>query len=217
MHRMIDAGAQTSLAVEEKLVLQELMNISFGDAGAELEEVLGINVQLSIPEADMVPETALADYFLDHRCRNYSFLAVEQRFWGSLSGTALMCIPERCGTALVSGLRWYDSERHESSSIEMLEQGAILEVGNILTGVCVGKIAELLDTVVTYSPPRLWNGDEFAVDCRRNSSYSKVSVVLQTCFRFVRKEVEGRICIATDDRSLDWIKGAISGYVELIT
>ncbi len=202
---------QTLLTREERLVLQELVNISFGDAGAELEEVLGINVEINTPDVEVITEEVdLADYLLERAHHNCSFLLVEQCFWGDFSGVALMFLPQRCGASLVSDLCWFDSGRYESASIEMLEQGAILEVGNILTGVCVGKIAELLGTIVGYSPPRMRNGTEFDVD-------SEVSVILQTCFHCVGQEVEGRLFIAPDNRSLDWLRSAVSGYVELIS
>ncbi len=145
------AGEEELLGKDETLVLQELMNIAFGSASGELEEVLNIYVELNVPQVDVVPVGHLADYFRDSAELEGKTTVVEQQFWGDFAGTGFLVLPRESGSVLLSVLEGYDGERFSEKPDDVLEQGAILEVGNILTGACIGKIAELLDTVVTYT------------------------------------------------------------------
>ena len=201
----------------EILVLQELMNIAFGSASGELEEVLDIYVELKVPEVDVVPVGQLAGYFRGSSELAGKTCVVEQQFWGDFGGTGFMVLPTESGSVLLSVLEGYDGERFSHQPDEVLEQGAILEVGNILTGACIGKIAELLDTVVTYTPPQVRYSSDLSGDFDDLEKRSEVAIILKTYFHFTKEGVDGFIFVATREESLAWLKESITEYVEMIS
>lgn len=210
--------AQTSdlLSPSEIQVLQELMNIAFGSASAELEEVMNIYVELKVPEVDVVPVGQLAGYFKDSSDLAGKTCVVEQQFWGDFGGTGFMVLPTESGSVLLAVLEGYDGEHFSRKPEEVLEQGAILEVGNILTGACIGKIAELLDTVVTYTPPQVRLGTDLSEDFDDLERRSEVAIILKTYFHFTEEGVDGYIFVATREESLRWLKESIADFVGMI-
>ena len=79
---------------------------------------------------------------------------MEQSFWGKFKGNAYLFFPSGTGKRIISLLGNGD-EFFQSDPINELEKETFLEIGNILIGACIGKIAELLGDVITYSPPRV--------------------------------------------------------------
>ena len=212
-----NAGRRELLSQFETMVLQELMNIAFGSASAELEEVLEIYVELKVPQVDVVPVGQLVDYFRQSTEHEGRSCVVEQQFWGDFGGTGFMVLPRECGRALLAVLDGYDGERFDLKSDEVLEQGAILEVGNILTGVTIGKIAELLDTVVTYTPPQVMLGEDLSSDFADLEQRSEVAIILKTYFHFTNEGVGGYIFVATKEESLEWLKRALEDFAKMVT
>ena len=204
------------LSGSETLVLQELMNIAFGSASGELEEVLDIYVELKVPQVDVVPVGHLTDYFKDATELGGNTTVVEQQFWGDFGGTGFLVLPRQSGRVLLAVLEGYDGERFADRSDDVLEQGAILEVGNILTGACIGRIAELLDTVVTYTPPQVRYGDDLSDDLRHLEKRSEIAIILKTYFHFTEQGVDGFIFIATQEESLAWLKKSIAAFTDMI-
>jgi chemotaxis protein CheC len=93
-----------------------------------------------------------------------------------------------------------------------------MEVGNILIGACMGKIAELLNDVLTYSPPIVYIGHN-AHDLLPNaimSSY-ELTIALRTRFNFEKKDVLGFLFVLTSQESLNWLKKALNDYLEQFT
>ena len=210
------AEADDLLSRSETLVLQELMNIAFGSASGELEEVLKIYVELKVPQVDVVPVGHLTDYFGGAAELGGSTTVVEQQFWGVFAGTGFLVLPRESGRVLLAVLEGYDGERFADRSDDVLEQGAILEVGNILTGACIGRIAELLDTVVTYTPPQVRLGDALSEDLRHLEERSEIAIILKTYFHFTEQGVDGFIFIATQEESLGWLKKSIAKFADMI-
>mgnify|MGYP001019067521 FL=1 len=160
------------LSPEEKDTLKELMNIAFGSASADLAEVINIYLKLSIPEIDITGAENLADYIIKAVDLNSLSTLVEQKFWGPLKGQGVLIFPRAEKEDILSVLH---PQEDSASSNEFpfhpgLEQGAFLEVGNILLGACVGKIAELMETYVTYSPPQVLYG------CKNNLDFLSASL-----------------------------------------
>ena len=68
------------LNTTELLILQELMNIAFGSASADLEDVLDISIDLNVPAAEMVPVTQLKKYIQESMALTKKSSMVEEKF-----------------------------------------------------------------------------------------------------------------------------------------
>ena len=91
----------------------------------------------------------------------------------------------------------------------------IMEIGNILIGACVGKISELLNTSVVYSPPQAIY--EKSVEFNRflkSFDPANTVIAMKTVFRFQQKDIKGFILVITDYESIEWLKDALDKFME---
>lgn len=199
---------------EEKEILQEIMNIAFGNATADLAEVIDIYVVLSVPEIKLIDVGELPAYLEKNIsiCSNISI--VEQKFWGEFKGSGLLIFTGGEGKALISLLDEKKTDDLEVASIATLERGALLEIGNILIGACVGKISELLDTFATYSPPQVLksssDGNELLLQI---FDPDQTAIVMKTVFKFEKKNIEGLLLILTNQESIGWLRKALNEFM----
>lgn len=200
---------------DEKDILQEIMNIAFGNATADLAEVVDIYVQLSVPSIRIIDIGALPKYLRETINSEGESDIVEQKFWGNFKGSGLLVFPSGTGKDLLGMLEDKQNQETQNVSIATLERGGLLEIGNILIGACVGKVSELLDTFVTYSPPQVIQGDgsgyEYLIE---HFDTSQTAIVMKTIFTFKEKDISGFLLILTNYESIDWLRQALNDFME---
>ena len=204
-----------SISDEEKEILQEIMNIAFGKAAADLAEVISIFVRLSVPEIAMVQVIDLPAYLRSEVSCCEPISIIEQNFWGEFKGSAFLVFKSGAGKELISLLDSGGEASFESESLEILERETLMEVGNILIGACVGKVAELLKDVVTYSPPRVIiedNPDHAIPESLLDPSLT--AIILKTVFCFHERDVNGLLFLVTSQESVAWLKNALFEFME---
>jgi len=205
------------LSGQEKDILQEIMNIAFGRASADLAQVIDIYVELSVPEVTVMPTLELPGYLACEIKENMVSI-VEQCFLGKFTGMALLIFPAGAGRDLFALLG--DEEYHSSGSVPLaiMEKETLMELGNILIGACVGKVAELLDDVVTYNPPRITieNHPKHALSAELFETGS-MATVMRTLFRFKERNINGYFFLINSNDSFAWLKKALHLFLEKYT
>ncbi|MBI4848785.1 MAG: chemotaxis protein CheC [Nitrospirae bacterium] len=205
------------LTSEEGEILQEIMNIAFGKSAADLADVIDTHVVLSIPFIKIMQVTELPMYIREH-VKDYKKISiVEQNFWGRFKGDALLVFSSGSGKELIAMLQHGPGEisSFESDPIDILERETLMEVGNILIGACVGKLAELLKDVVTYTPPMVVV-ERYYTDAlsERQFDVDKTAIVLKTDFSFTEGNVSGFLFLVTNNDSIKWLKEALRIFIE---
>lgn len=202
------------ITTDETDTLQEIMNIAFGRAASDLAEYIDIFVVLSPPNIKVLQAFDLPSY-LNNELKDYDKISVvEQNFWGKFKGNAFLVFPSGTGKRMIS---LFNSENKvfESEPSYELEKETFLEIGNILIGACIGKIAELLGDVTTYSPPRVVVENSLRGVVYDNlSDPDNLAIVLRTIFEFNEKNVSGYMFILTKQESFAWLKTALSKFLE---
>lgn len=203
-----------AISNEEKEILQEIMNIAFGKAAADLAEVINIFVVLSVPHIEILNAQDLPDYLKSQITAYDRVSIVEQNFWGDFKGSAFLVFQASAGKELIS-LFGDNSADVGSESIDALEKETLMEVGNILIGACVGKLSELLGDAVTYSPPRVVteNSSNDAIPANIFESGSS-AIVLKTVFCFNERNVNGFLFLVTSNDSILWLKKSLVAFME---
>lgn len=203
------------LSDEEIEILQEIMNISFGKSAADLADVIDTHVFLSVPFIRIIQVPELPAYFKDHVKEYKKISIVEQKFWGRFKGDALLVFSSGAGRELIKMLQHDATPGFETDPIEILERETLMEVGNILIGACVGKLAELLKDVVTYTPPMVVVERDYS-DAITESRYdpNNTAIVLKTDFRFDEGDVSGFLFLVTSHDSVTWMKEALRLFIE---
>ncbi len=209
---------QNILSTHELDILQEIMNIAFGKATAELAELIDIRVKLSVPYANAIHTTELANY-LQREIRDYGAISiVEQRFWSEFKGSALLIFPAGSGKELITFLTGNETDVFVSDPVDELEKGTLMEVGNILIGACIGKIADLLNDRLTYSPPMVHVGDNVTEILPKTIvNPCEYTIVLKTSFHFEKKDIYGYLFVLTSQESFDWLRNALHNFLEQFT
>jgi chemotaxis protein CheC len=207
-------SSQVMITTEETDLLQEIMNIAFGRAAADLAEYIDIFVILSVPDIKLLQAHDLPAY-INKEIKDYDNVSVvEQNFWGKFKGNAFLVFPAGTGKRLISMFDGGD-EISKSNPINELEKETFLEIGNILIGACIGKIAELLGDVITYSPPRVVV-DKSIRGVVYDNLYDpdNLAIVLRTVFEFNEKNISGYMFILTKQESFAWLKTALHKFLE---
>jgi chemotaxis protein CheC len=206
--------AHNMITDDERDVLQEIMNIAFGKASADLAEVINLYVVLSVPFIKVIKATDLPDYISQEIIDYSSISIVQQSFMGDFKGSALLIFPSGAGKDLISMLNADQEQSFEDSSLDLLEKETLIEIGNILIGACVGKVAELLGDTVSYSPPLVLveNHPQNAVP-KSLFDPETSAVVLKTVFSFSSRDISGFLFLLTSNESVDWLKKALTDFL----
>jgi chemotaxis protein CheC len=202
------------LGPEERDILQEIMNIGFGSAAADLAGVIDLYVQLSVPTVKVIPAPELLDYIQREIPDAHELSIIEQNFWSKFRGMALLAFTSGAGRALLGLLGDLDEHAFESDPMRILEKETLMEVGNILVGACVGKVAELLGDVVTYSPPRVLIGNlADTTVSRKIFDPDNHVIILQTIFHFGQQDVQGHLFLIANHESISWLQRALRTFM----
>ncbi|MDK9719409.1 MAG: chemotaxis protein CheC [Trichlorobacter sp.] len=198
----------------EKDALQEIMNIGFGRAAADLAEIINLHVILSVPHIAVLQSDEVISYIHNQIPDTTDMSMITQFFSGKFSGGSFLVFPHGEGRKL---LRIFDGEMAllgENYDIDVLEKETLVEVGNIIIGACVGKIAEMLGDVVSYAPPRFFSQEQIfeTLDDVLNSSDS-FAILFKTVFNFERYNVSGYLFLVSQHSIMPWLKQAIAEFL----
>lgn len=192
--------------------LQEMMNIAFGQAAAELADVVDVYVHLRAPRVGLVPITALPDYIRETFPDLVSCSIVEQQFRGPTSGVAMLIFPPGSETQVLSMFPGSAGDDPTEPAME-LEREALLEIGNILIGACMGRLFELLDRSVQYFPPRMTVGSGLSSVLSGSSLTERdTAIALQADFGFEERRVSGELIIITSEESESELHAAVGDF-----
>ncbi|WP_271412168.1 response regulator [Pseudomonas sp. Q1-7] len=144
----IPLRSDPDLRVNFRDALREVSNVAMGRAGALLARVLGVFVQLPVPNVNLFEVSELHMALADTQ-RGERLSAVCQGFIGeSIAGEALLLFhdAENAEVARLLGRQ----PGSDSDEAEML-----LDLGSILIGACLAGIAEQIDVRFSQGHPQL--------------------------------------------------------------
>ena len=209
------ADLQDPLISKDEIdILQEIMNIAFGKASADLAEYIDIFIRLSIPDVCVFQSSQLSGYFREMLKGHERISIVEQKFWGKFSGYALLVFPSGADSELITILSCEEPDLFRDESIDELAKGTLMEVGNIVVGACVGKIAEILRDQMSYSPPVVLldrqSSDIIPEDMFNQEGHA---IILNAVFRFENRQVSGMLVLLFSQASIVWLKKALNEFM----
>ncbi|MGK8438799.1 response regulator [Ectopseudomonas hydrolytica] len=142
------AAALSELKVSFRDALREVSNVAMGRAAALLAKVLGVFVQLPVPQVNLFEVSELHMTLLDAQ-RGERFSAICQGFIGeAIAGEALLLFHDSEVDDMARLLGW--QPKNETQTSEML-----LDLASILIGACLAGVAEQLDLRFSQGHPQL--------------------------------------------------------------
>lgn len=198
----------------EQDALQEIMNIGFGSAAADLAEIINLYVILSVPRIAVLESHEIISFINQEIPDTTDMSMITQFFSGKLNGGSFLVFPHGEGRKL---LNIFDSEMGimgDHYDIDLLEKETLVEIGNIIIGACVGKIAEMLGDVVTYAPPRFFAQDQIHETLEGVvKSSDSFAILFKTVFNFEQHNISGYLFLVSQYSIMPWLKQAIAEFL----
>ncbi len=210
---MNTSQTDTTFTKEDGAILEEVMNIAFGKASSELATVVDLRILLNAPKVEFLQADDLLRWIKQDTADNDTLNMIEQNFWGKYTGSAFLAFPTSASKGLVSLFEDDDLPPMDEENPLLVKEN-LLEIGNILIGACVSKVAELLDDEVTFSPPRLIPRmvvDNLANEARLDPD--KVAILIKTVFHIQDKDIKGFLFLVAGEESMAWLKTALQNFM----
>jgi chemotaxis protein CheC len=194
-----------TLTDDEKDVLQELMNVAYGNATSIVADMLNAFATLNIPNIQILKTSELIHRF--RSIQNDSYFFATQGFIGEFSGESAFFIDNESAKNLA---------KHLELDIEEDLDDAILELTNVLTSTLTTRLAQEMETEVKFSLPNIRKLplDEI-FENKSFKEYSQV-IVIDTELNFKDQEIKGEIFILTQDGSIEWLKNRLNSILEAL-
>ena len=198
-----------TLTEDEKDCLQELMNVAYGSATAAITEILDAFAKLSIPKIQIINAQNLKSYLSKELNLNEEHLVALQQINGVLSGENMFVIDKKSAKNMAYKFGLSEEEINEEEICDIT-----LEITNILSSSTISKLAEDIETCVSFSAPtiRIIN----SIDELNNifiSQYEKV-IIISTKLEFIDLNIDGELFILTTDNSILFIKDKLNKILD---
>ncbi|WP_159992970.1 chemotaxis protein CheX [Roseomonas sp. 18066] len=193
----------------ERDALTELVNIGVSRAAAALRKMVGRQVLLSVPSAEVISRRTAAR--LIGQRESEPLVAVRQDFAGAFSGRALLIFPEGRGLELV---RAVVGEALGEAEMRGLEDEALAETGNVILNGCLATMANMLRESLTMSLPEVVRGDGgMLFELVRDEDGDGLVLFLYINFAVLDRDIHGYIAMLMDLPSLAALKLLVGEFI----
>jgi chemotaxis protein CheC len=207
------SGAESNLNDLEHDALTELVNLGVSRAAANLSEMVGEQVHLSVPSVTMMGRAQAIEIL--NKSGSGRLVAVHQVFDGDVSGRALVIFPEAKSLELV---RAVTSAELSLEDITELEHEALAETGNVILNSCLATIANQLERTLTISLPDILRGDGYLLfNLPPPPQAGDVVMFIYINFAVHQRDIQGYIAMLMDVSSLTALRGLLARYIERVT
>ncbi|MCR5673917.1 MAG: chemotaxis protein CheC [Lachnospiraceae bacterium] len=132
-------------------VLREIGNIGAGNATTALAQMLGTKVDMHVPKVDLLEFSEVGEAMGgEEQIMAGIYLIVE----GDINGSIMFLLEKSSAKTLVSKLMGTTNDDPDSDFDEM-EQSALMEIGNIITGSYLSSLSTLTNMNIYPSPPAI--------------------------------------------------------------
>ena len=198
-----------TLTEDEKDCLQELMNVAYGSATAAITEILDAFAKLSIPKIQIINSSELKTYLSNELNLEVEHLVSLQQINGTLCGENMFVIDKQSAKNIAYKFGLEEDEVNDEEIADV-----VLEITNILSSSTISKLAEDIDTNVSFSAPTIKTLT--SIDQLKNlfiSKYEKV-IIISTQLKFEDLDINAELSIFTTDNSIIYIKEKLNKILD---
>lgn len=208
-HAGYSQGNPAPLSAERIDALKEVANIGAGHAATALSLMTGARIMIDVPTINVAPLDELIPGISED---GSEIVSVLMDMHGSLRGHTLLALPIATGRRLADLM--LRRERRPGGTLDLLEESALMEAGNILGGAYMTALSEFLGMTLLPSPPRLTVGTTESVmeEHRRQASSAAAACCVETEFNFeeIGERFRGFFLLLPDAESFDAIFAAVN-------
>ena len=198
-----------TLTEDEKDCLQELMNVAYGSATAAITEILDAFAKLSIPKIQIINASELKTYLSNELNLEVEHLVSLQQINGTLCGENMFVIDKQSAKNIAYKFGLEEDEVNDEEIADV-----VLEITNILSSSTISKLAEDIDTNVSFSAPTVKTIT--SINQLKNlfiSKYEKV-IIISTQLKFEDLNINAELFILTTDNSILFIKEKLNKILD---
>ena len=198
-----------TLTEDEKDCLQELMNVAYGSATAAITEILDAFAKVSIPKIQIINASELKTYLSNELNLEVEHLVSLQQINGTLCGENMFVIDKQSAKNIAYKFGLEEDEVNDEEIADV-----VLEITNILSSSTISKLAEDIDTNVSFSAPTIKTLT--SIDQLKNlfiSKYEKV-IIISTQLKFEDLDINAELFIFTTDNSILYIKEKLNKILD---
>jgi len=201
--------SKINLTEDEKDCLQELMNVAYGSATAAITEILDAFAKLSIPKIQIINAGELKSYLSKELNFGVEHLVSLQQINGTISGENMFVIDKQSAKNIAYK---FGLEEDEINDIEVSD--IVLEITNILSSSTISKLAEDIDTKVSFSAPTIKSISSInQLNNMLISKYEKI-IIISTQLKFEDLNINAELFILTTDNSILYIKEKLNKILD---
>lgn len=183
--------------------LQEVVNISMGQAGASLAKLFDTFIRLSIPNIHILNAQNILKKFEQLASPNQDRKAVRQAFYNGVRGEAIVVFHDTNFAHLAELVGLHDLEENE----------VMFDVSNILVGATLCGIAEQLGLEVGFNPPSLLNLNSDSIQYSKQMDWER-ALSIEISFQFESKNFLCNLLLLMSEDSLQTLKKKIDIILE---
>lgn len=180
--------------------LQEIMNISMGQAANALAQLINIRVILSIPKISMTTPDGLHHLYEAQTPHHFA----RQSFLGDMHGEVISMISAE-GCKELGEAMSYDQPMDNNSINEL-----VLELTNILAGACLKGMVDQLGSRLHLAAPSLFEPTQ-----QVQSNYNwHHALLLEILFALEHISFSSRVVICLDETSIGVLAGKLNEMLD---
>lgn len=191
--------------------LEELINISYGSATAAIADLFDSFAKLRVPGIRVIPADEVETVVLGKNSPPDLYITT-QMFRGSFEGEVLFVIDQQSARNMQDLICRLEGMCPDQGGDDTETRQSILEIANILGSSCIGKLAELLESMVSFSPPAIELSNRLLVG-REDAGYSRV-IIISTLLEFEEKQITGHLFILFNDEMFAWLEKSLAVFIE---
>lgn len=199
------------LTDNQREALQEIANIGMGQAGQSIAAVFDEFIELSVPRVREAAiddlAQAVASLIPDQRVS-----AVRQAFLGKFCGEAIVAY-DASGCRDLAELMGYVGRLQSAEEAELL-----LDVSNVIVSACLGGVARLLNSKVSFSAPSILarNVPPCELIEIRDGAIASLALIVEVNFKLERHCFSCSLLVLMPDAQIDVLVAALDAFLETI-
>jgi len=186
----------TNTAISFHDVFRETVNVAIGRAAALIAKVLGVFVQLPVPNVNLL-EVGELHMALTDVGSSQQLTAICQGFIGSgIAGEALLIFHD---SEVADIAQLMQRQSADYSDLEML-----LDLSSVLIGACLSSIAEQIDVVFSQGHPQIL-GQHAAIEelIRDNSKHWKKTLAVEISYSLEGHDIRFDLLLLCTEDSIE--------------
>ncbi|MEP1446020.1 MAG: chemotaxis protein CheC [Paraglaciecola sp.] len=191
--------SQPLLTEDQRDALQEMMNISMGQAARSLAQLIDTQITLSIPTISEASPKDLVEIFSHGDVTWYA----RQSFLGQIKGEVLSLIGKN-GCEALGELMDYEKPMSDTQTQEL-----ILELTNILSGACLSGLSEQLELKSHLNMPTL-----YSPNVSESVNYGwDTALLVEVSFSIESFSFNARVVICLEENSIVTLKSSLDALI----